>query len=332
MRNFINKSEEQVADMIIDLYMEKHPRTEKYAVTLASTEDDSEITYYQPLTEEEKKVIADINSDIEEDEYLEEYLVCEEGGQEIIDKMLDVNSPFQLDILKSCDLNDMQKFSIVKINVKDEGDTTKRMYASTMLSDIEFRQMMKLYIMNQNRMSVNMLTYLMPEFTQKMMGHIVETYNYGVYDFYKPFSVEMTEVSEAVDAIMNPMKNELGLFDSQDDAIRQFMQRYAIVPCAFELYDERENCFYFRVYAYFQGNKLHVGHEKQNWPQYSFYADIPDEASLIVDATVLCKHLQLSNYDELCEYLKENFNKYSAVNDLRKFLAVNSQETIIEYK
>lgn len=184
MRNFINKSEEQVADMIIDLYMEKHPRTEKYAVTLASTEDDSEITYYQPLTEEEKKMIADINSDIEEDEYLEEYLVCEEGGQELIDKLIDVESPFMLNILKGCDLNDMQKFSVVKINVEDEGDITKRMYASTMLSDIEFRQMMKLYMMNQNRMSVNMLAYLMPEFTRKMMEHIVETYYGGLCDFY----------------------------------------------------------------------------------------------------------------------------------------------------
>lgn len=331
MRNFINKSEEQVADMIIDLYMEKHPRTEKYAVTLASTEDDSEATYYKPLTEEEKKVIADINSDIEEDEFLEDYLFAVEGGQEIIDKMLDVNSPFQLDILKSCDLNDMQKFSIVKINVEDEGDITKRMYVSTMLSDGEFRQMMKLYMMNQDRMSVNMLAYLMPEFTRKMMEHIVETYYGGLCDFYKTFSVEMIEVSDAVDAIMNPMKNELGLFDSQDDEVRQFMERYAIGPCACDLYEDREDDYYFHVFINFRGYKLYVEHNKLTWPDIPFL-DYSDESCLVVDANMLCKHLQLSNYDELCEYLKENFNKYSAVNDLRKFLAANCQEAIVEYK
>ena len=219
-----------IAQKIAHLYLEKFPRPNMYGVDVISSEDDSCGTFYHKLRDEEIAVLRKFanRSEDEQDIGLHEWLECE-GQNELIDKLLDFYSPFQLDLLSDVDIDHPLKFCRFVIRgQKSDGTLTNPEYIGVDLTDDEYIALMTDLIKSSNHYSVNMMVYKRPEIAQKIMSHIVSVYLDGIGEFTAPFLCDLYELKNVVKSILNPFEDKLQLFDSNDEEIKGFVIRNQI--------------------------------------------------------------------------------------------------------
>ena len=118
-RQVMNNKDKEMAAHIAAMYLEKKPRPELYLVNLCSSEDDSQGGYYKKLSEEDKAVIRRWEPDNEDDISLDEFLQSEDP--ELYDRLIENYSAYPLNMIDSCDLNDMKKYSPCQIHQYTEG-------------------------------------------------------------------------------------------------------------------------------------------------------------------------------------------------------------------
>jgi len=316
----IDKAEaDSLARIIAHLYLDKFPRPCSYGVKLVSSEDDSEGTFYFKLNQEELEVLRGFVNRPNEDLNigLHEWLEAEEQN-ELMDKLLDVYSPFQLDLLSDVDLDHPLKFSrFVVRGQKTDGTLTNPEYIGVDLTDDEYVDIMTDLLKSSNHYSVNIMVYKRPEIAQKIMSHIVSVYLDGVWDYQEPFLCDLYELKVVVKSILDPFEDKLQLFESDDEGIAKFVTRNQICPpgAGEEIYSEYSEGDSYHCVLNFSGPYMVLTQEGVTGD-----GDWHDTDFLKFDARIVMKKFGLEKPEELFPYLKEHYCSRDCLSRIREFL------------
>lgn len=315
-RQVMNSKDKEMAARIAAMYLEKKPRPELFLVNLCSTEDDSQGGYYRKFSEEDKAVIRKWETENEDDLSLDEFLEYED--KDLYERLVSNSSPYPLNMIDSCDLNDMKKYSPCQIREYHKDKDQYSVYgASFPLSDEEFCLLLADRIDSVMGMSMNSIVISHPELAQEIMSHLVDV-TWGIhYANPYPFLVILSEIENAANEILDPHTDILGLFTSDDDTLRKYVIRQQIVPSYVTLYEdlnEPEEGQY-HVNACFYGKSLHVLQEGIR--EFGYY----DRDKADFDAEALCEKTGAKNYQELMDIIKEKFKARTALSDIRGWVA-----------
>ena len=316
----IDKAEaDSLARKIAHLYLNKFPRLYSYGVKLVSSEDDSEGTFYFKLNNEELEVLKGFVNRPEEDLDIDlhEWLEAEEQN-ELLDKLLDVYSPFQLNLLSDVDLDHPLKFTrFVVRGQKSDGTLTNPEYIGVDLTDDEYVDIMTDLLKSSNHYSVNMMVYKRPEIAQKIMSHIVGVYLDGIGDYKEPFLCDLYELKVVVKSILDPFEDKLQLFESDDEGITKFVTCNQICPAGAgeEIYSEYSENDSYHCVLNFNGPYMILDQEgikdSGEWHDTDYFK---------YDARIALKKFGLEKPEELFPYLKKHYNSRDCLSSIRKFL------------
>ena len=308
-----------IAQKIAHLYLEKFPRPNMYGVDVISSEDDSCGTFYHKLRDEEIAVLRKFanRSEDEQDIALHVWLECEDQN-ELIDKLLDFYSPFQLDLLSDVDIDHRLKFGRFVIRgQKSDGTLTNPEYIGVDLTDDEYVDIMTDLLKSSNHYSVNMMVYKRPEIAQKIMSHIVGVYLDGIGDYKEPFLCDLYELKVVVKSILDPFEDKLQLFESDDEGITKFVTSNQICPAGAgeEIYSEYSENDSYHCVLNFNGPYMILDQEgikdSGEWHDTDYFK---------YDARIALKKFGLEKPEELFPYLKKHYNSRDCLSSIRKFL------------
>lgn len=297
----------ELANRIADEYLAKFPRRLSYGVTLVSSEDDSEMTFYRAFSDEELDILREcFRIANEEDLDLHEILESE-GHEELLEKLLQHNLPMILDIVESADVEHPLKFADFSYQtLEEDGSLADKWRIRTDLTDEEFKEILVELMLNSNCYSMNMLVYRKPELAQKIMKHIAYASLDYLFENHSPFIAEMDELKSICDSIMNPFKDILAIFHSDDADVKDFAEKHQIVPdCGpdnvfFEEYGEQDSC---HVQLHFIGTVVEITQQKIKGAGESHEME-----SFKMEASVLMDKFGLEKPEEIYPYLKEHYH------------------------
>ena len=229
---YLNENEQaEVAQQIAEMYLQKFPRPKSYAVHLSSTEDHSEMTFYQNLTDKEIAIIRsweELPDNDEGDYTLQEYLE-ENGYTDLLEKLMCQPTPFPLNILDWCDLNDTLQFTSFSIQFKeDNGNLGHPSYIGFPLTDSEFVELLVQCLLTSNRLSMNMLVYRMPELAQRIIAHLTWAYCDYQFETYNDSIIDLVNLKSVAQSILDPTVDILHLSESEDIRIKAFLKGHKI--------------------------------------------------------------------------------------------------------
>lgn len=312
--------EYETCKRVAQMYLDKFPREFSYQITLTSSEDDSEGVCYFKLSDEEYSVLEAWKNLSEADELygvnLDEYLALN-GQESLRDRFLNVSSPYLLDIVDSCDLDEKLQFNCLGVNLfeKDAKTLKRESKIGVPLSDNEFCELLVAIMMDKN-FTMNKLVYKNTDLAKKIFKHLSNAaYDY-VLESPEPYIISFDEFADIADKILEPHKDLLGLFSSEDDAIISFANTYAHVPDFFEIYyessDDKGKLFHIGVN--FLGKNLEIFQEGIDDDMNYFDCD-----SFSINAEEVCKGLNVDSYEEIKRYLCEHYNSRTGLCDFRKW-------------
>lgn len=251
------------ANRIAAAYLEKFPRKLRYGVTLTSTEDDSEETFYHTLSPEELETLRRC-SDIAEDEGMRLMEALEDEGQvELVDKLLKHSSPFSFDLIESIDLEHPLKFTTFSIQlVNEDGTLGRQEEIGVALTDDEYKEILVELLYNSNSYSMNMLVAHKPLLAQKIFSHLSYVSMDFMFENWNPYIAYMPEFKSACDSILNPFVDVLGIFSSDDADIKNFALRNEIVyEGNGQLYERDDENDSYHVFMHFEGTQIRISQE-----------------------------------------------------------------------
>lgn len=317
---------DKIAETIADMYIQKHPRQTMYGVTLTSTEDDSEMTYYKRLSKEDLSVLRKYLAIKEEEGIsLEEYLEGE-GMDELRDRLAENDSPYCLNYVEDVDLDDTRKFTKFSMQVQDKDGSLRSPYiAGVPMTDEEYKDLFITLMKQKNRLSMNQLVYLKPELAQRIMSHLAGVYNDWVCEMTRPFICDLYELKQAVESVMDPFKDELNLFHSQDADVLRFAKEFQIIPDnaeGEEIFVEHSDNDSFHCLFYLQGTDVYlyqegVAYEDNDGGDIAKWHDVDD---FTCDAKTLMKAFGVEQPEEIFHYLKENYGTRDCLDQVRSAL------------
>lgn len=215
----------ELANRVAQMYLEQFPRKKKYPVCLSCSEDCSEATCCYDFNDDELAILRQWQnmSKVDRSDYcgLGEFLE-EKGRTDIVERLTEGHSPIQIDTVDDCDLD--KPLSFIKCSVRklqDEGQLSKPESKSVALTDEEYKKLLAHMLINRN-FTVNSLVYVFPELGQRIMFNCEDCIGGAIMPSYRPFIVELDEMKDAVAAILDPLKDALNLFNSKDEALRDF--------------------------------------------------------------------------------------------------------------
>ena len=151
---------------------------------------------------------------------------------------------------------------------------------------------------------------MMPELGQKIMWKLTPDWR------TKPFVCEMCELKEAVNNILNPFKDVLNIFDSQNKDIKKFAIKHQITENSNdEIFDETTDNDNFHVEAYFKGKILVLS-------QYGYifgglFGTYHDKDEFRIDAQKVMNKFGLEKPGQIIPYIKEHYGTRDAISQLR---------------
>lgn len=289
------------ANRIAAAYLEKFPRELRYGVTLTSTEDDSEETFYHTLSPEEFETLRRC-SDIAEDEGMRLMEALEDEGQlELVDKLLQYYGPFPLNLIESIDLEHPLKFTTFSIQpVNEDGTLGRQEEIGVALTDDEFKEILVELLLHSNCYSMNMLVFHKPALAQKIIKHLTYASMDNLCECWDPFIADMSELKSVCKSIMNPFVDVLGLFTSDDSDIKEFALFSELAPNNdSELFVETSDNYAYHVLMHFEGTKLRISQEGL-----SATGEFHDIANFTVDAFALMAKYNLEKPEDIFLFLK----------------------------
>ena len=318
--DMMNEKDRNIARKIAEMYLEKHPREDHYGIKLVSSDDDSEDTFYHTFTSEELAILRQYKEHQKEDDItLNEYLELE-GHEDLLDKCVQNNSPFQLDLAEDVDLEKplhFTRFSMYVIN--EDGTMRPAVNIPVPITDEQYLTLMSELIYHSNRYSVNLLLNDHPELAQTIMSHMAYTY-YGIgTPLPDPFACEMVELKASVKSILDPFIDCLNLFNSAEQATLDFMIAHQISPKR-EIDDiytiHKDTDLHYCNYN-FIGTKIEIFEQVlANDGEEQTYDDLQ------IDAFELMKKFGLEKPEDISSYLHEHYNFIGGYAQLRKDLGV----------
>ena len=190
--------ETEKAAQIASWYLENHPRPEYFLTSLCSSSEDSEGAYYRKLDESEKDLVRKWEEG-RRCMTLDRFIKSED--RELYDHLVCNRSLYALDMIRSCDLKDMKKFSACKIRQYEKDTDSYRTYDSIFpLSDEEFIELLTDRIAIYRDLTMNSVVVHHPELAQKIMRHLICLTGMEGENFH-PFLVTFTEIDDAFEDI-----------------------------------------------------------------------------------------------------------------------------------
>ena len=304
----------ELASEIADLYLKAFPREQSYAVYLSSSVDDSSFTKYERFDKDTLETIKKCQAIATEEECDIQEILLEEN-EDLVEKLLDHGSPFPLDMVDSVDLNDALKFSRFSMcEIDKDGHPGYSSKVWVPLSDDEFRNILIELLKRSNNYSMNMMVYQKPDLAQKIMRHLVFSMANGKFENWNPFACDMIELKGIVDNILNPFKDILHIFNSENDAMRQFAISKQIVPESGEIYNYQEESDIFHIVMNFEGTKLSFFQEGVTFIHNIYH----DTECFEIEATLLMEKFGLNDPKEIFPYIKEHYNNKDALDSLKQ--------------
>lgn len=300
------KNDMEVAQMIATLYLEKFPRKQSYGVTLSSTEDDSEMTYYHVLSKEEIDILQECSTiAIEEDCTLDEIL-SDEGHDEMVEKLFDNDTFRPLNCIDSVDFDNPLKFTKFSfLSIKEDGTLGYKQIIGTALTDDEFKEILIELLLYKNRYSMNMLVYHKPELCQKIIKHITYASMDNQFENWNTYIADMCEHKDICEKILDPFIDILNIFNSEDKAIAKFALHHQIVPDDDnEIYVHYGETDSFHCIMNFNGTRLDFQQEGITTIKGNFH----DIECFSIDGKKLIEKFSLKTPKEILPYLKEHYN------------------------
>lgn len=300
------KTDFEVAQMIANLYLERFPRELSYGVTLASTEDDSEITIYHKLSKEEMATIRECSTIASEEECSLDEILKDEGHNELAERLLEHDIPKPLDVIDSINLDNPLKFTWFSFQeINDDGSLGYKRRIGKSLTDDEFKEILIELLLKENRYSMNMLVYHKPELCQKIIKHITYASMDNQFENWNSYIADMCEHKDICESILNPFKDILNIFNSENKDLSDFALRHQIVPYDYnnEIYRIDEETDSYHCLMNFCGTRL-VFLQEGATDKGVFH----DCEKYIIDANLLMEKFSLKSPKEILPYLKEHYN------------------------
>lgn len=313
----IMERDSQIANEIANRYLQEFPRELSYGVTLASTEDDSVLTSYHVLPKEELEILKKCSAIAIEERCDLSEILSEEGHDDLVEKLLEHDTPMPFNLIKSIDLDNPLQFTIFSFQSIDEDGTLQgKRYIGTPLTDDEFKEILIELLLNSNRYSMNMLMYHKPELCQEIMKHL----SYASLDYqfenHSSFIADMCELKDVCDRILNPFIDILNIFNSEDESIAKFAVRHQIVPQGDnEIYVRQDDKDWFHCIMTFHGTRLDFLQEG-----ISIDGKEHDCESFSIDSKKLMEKFSIETPEQILPYLKEHYNAPDSIHRIKKDL------------
>ena len=300
-----NIQNQETAERIVALYLDRFPRKESYGVTLSSSEDDSEMTFYHTLSEEELEILHVCSAiALQEDCTLGEIL-SDEGYDELEEKLVAHDTVFPLNIVSAIDLDTPLKFTKFHLqHITEDGSLGSKQTIGVELTDREFKEILIELLLHSKRYSMNMMAYHKPELCQKIMEHLTRASLDGITENWHPFIADMCEHKRICESILNPFIDVLDIFNHEDKAISKFAHQHQIVPEAGEIYIQTNGTDWFHCVMHFSGTKLEFHQEGLTQLSHRFH----DLEKFSIDGRELMEKFALKTPEEIMTYLKEHYN------------------------
>ena len=219
-----------IASQIADMYMKQTNRVEEYLVEFFPEEVYH--SYYRTFTAEDLNIIREckkeaIAEDIPFNEILEmDYGHLNEKALEYVDweGFLD-NDVYVYDI----DTDNPLKFCTFEVIQVDDSDNVERENIRVPIDDTEYKELLITLLIKSNKYSMNMLVCEKPELAKKISGCAIAQTGYLGRINYNNFAIEMTELKRVVNNILDPSIDKLGIFNSDNESIKQFAEYHKIL-------------------------------------------------------------------------------------------------------
>lgn len=201
--NMSTKEMRETAEKLAMQYISNSPRELRYPVMLASSEDDSFVEYHFSLTEEELKVLRswEALSPEEKDCYahLDEFLTANDH-EKLREKLLNVNSLFELNIVQDCDTSRPESFMKTSALLIIDGEQKPTCTVLIPLSDEDYVTLLTEYLLDGD-MTVNRLQSLQPMILAKIMSSAIEALEQGGCHLKHDFVLRLDEIASVAASI-----------------------------------------------------------------------------------------------------------------------------------
>lgn len=316
------QQDQETANKIAAIYLDKFPRNKSYGVTLTSTEDDSEMTFYHTLSDEELEILRECSCIAKEEHCSLDEILSSEGHDDLLEKLVEHDTSLLLNVVESIDLENPLKFTnFTYQGLKENGELGCKRRIGTDLTDDEFKEILVELLLFSNRYSMNMLVYRKPDLCQKIMKHIT----YASMDYqienWNSYIADMYEQKSVCESILNPFKDIIGIFNSKDDRTKKFAIYHQLVPECGELNElyvnyEDHGKDSFHVLMHYEGTKIIISQEGITRIKANFH----DIDSFTIDAYDVMKKYSLEKPEDIYPFLKEKCNSIDCFYTLRKEL------------
>lgn len=310
------KQDKKTSRRIAEMYALKNPREVSYGVLMLA-DNDAKKTFYFSFNEEEKAKMNEYLNRPEEDMDIP---LWEFLGDEMEDKFLIEGLGHTYDTPLDVDLNDTLKFNYFTVQfLQKDGILGWKEGVEIALTDEQYLDVLTELIFAKNELSANQLVCLCPDVAQIIMGNVVNNLSFRNCNT-RPFICDMYEMKLQVQSMLNPFEDSLGLFKSEDEELKRFLDRHRIVPDYEELYTEEREEGTYRSLAYVAGSSCHIHQDllvdNKEWIPF-FKVGIPQD-HFEFDLRKIKYKLGLEEYEEIIPYLKEHFSQADCLSKIRE--------------
>lgn len=212
-------------------------------------------------------------------------------------------------------LDEIKKYATFRYTeCRDDDATNYDQMIELPLTDGEFRQILTKCLTCASRYTMNKLIGDMAMHSQRLMQTaIAETCGYTDNNAY-PFILDMVEIKDVAARILDPFEDLLGLFGSEDEDIKAFLEAHQCIgggsrSCDFEAVDEEDGRTRFVMTARFVGTDI------------EFADSYKKEAErFTVSAFDVMKRFSLDAPRGIFPFVRRYYNKTGGFSDLRKDL------------
>lgn len=312
----LNVKVQETANQIADMYLERFPRPEMYGVTLLSSECDNEMTFYHSLDPETLNILKECSTIAKQEECSLHEILDSEGHDDIIDTLLDNDTPYSLDLIDCFDPDNTLKFTRFSIIERNEdGEFMPQKHISVELTDDDFKWLLTKMFICRGSYSFNLMLSEKPDLAYKINQHLIWASAGFMYENYNPFLIEMTEIKEIATSILNPFKDVLNLFSSTDPDIRHFAHTKYFGVKEGEIHTSSTASKICNTYMHFKGTKVVFTH-------YEIYDDIESDnlSEISLETSVILEILNLKEPNDIYPYMVEHFNTPDSFDRIKETL------------
>lgn len=218
---------QRVARQIAEKYLEKFPREVSYRYDIDVYEDGT-FSFYGKFSDATIEKLKGYVIEAEDEMMDIDEVMRQHGDGDLADDLMSDCWPLSPKCIKAFDFDDTVKVAVFGCReLQDDGTLGENRCCLAALTDAEYAEILAEHLLCTNELSLNMLMYRKPELASKIMRYMVID-NPLDWENPRPLIGLMPEFKDVAEKIMNPRKDILGIFKSEDNDIRGFATRFKI--------------------------------------------------------------------------------------------------------